>query len=271
MKEKTRIKSLPPAWVLISLVVGTALLAVGHFWFSEPLIAAVGASVVILGITYFVLTVRNSPSKKRIFIISIFGGLFIASTFGVLSQTLLETAGTSEAVRKSVAAPAVEELLKPIGIWIALWAWWGKTRPKRKELAWIFLCGVLAGFIFGFVESLEKATDPNNLQNFGGSWEILGIRFQGAIWIHVFSTALVTTALCYKFTHSPNRKFAVPFMLFSAAIVGHSAWNSHVAGYSFIAFLVLAWMAVAVGLLLWLVTDLLLRRFLTIKKRIYSS
>ncbi len=243
---------------LALLVIGVALTELGLFSPSLQLISAVGLGIGTLTLLALVKlrAEMSAPSWKWIIALVIFGRLLAAPALSVLAQQSLGTAGAPDAIRESVVAPAVEELLKPIGLLLALSIWGRRMKPTRGTLALIFACGLAAGAIFGFFESAEKALDPANSAL--SPWEIMRIRFQGPFQLHVLWTAMVALGLCYRWRYGGRLGSAMFLALYSSAAAFHSIWNSSVGNQPNALALVAG--AVMLAAVLWAIVEALGKR-----------
>ena len=106
-----------------------------------------------------------------------------------------------------LAIPFVEELFKPIGVWLLL-----KWRPSRAQA---FVGGVLGGAGFGLVESLFSL--PNEL-----AWSTTVTGRIGTVGLHAFTAGLGGLALSLLFQGGQRRRGA---LLFAGTVLLHGVWN----------------------------------------------
>lgn len=194
----------------------------------------------------------EEPCFWRMLPMAIFGAFFIASVLGPFSQLVLKRIGAQVAIRKIVVGPAVEELLKPIGIWITLTAWWGNLKSSQRIHLWIIFAGLIAGLTFGLQESIEKAMEPGLLAVYGSSWRIIKIRFlKGSVFLHMVWSLLVSWTFYWRFKHKKLKAISIIIPFYFGAIFMHSAWNFEHGSQPAWAFPILAAGAISLGAVLW--------------------
>lgn len=106
-----------------------------------------------------------------------------------------------------LAIPLIEELLKPIGVWLML-----RLKPTQAQA---FVGGVLGGAGFGLIESLFSL--PNEM-----AWSTTVTGRIGTVGLHAFTAGLGGWALAVIFTQRHVRR---GLLLFTGGVLLHGLWN----------------------------------------------
>ncbi len=109
----------------------------------------------------------------------------------------------------SLAVPLIEEILKPIGVWL--------VGSRTLNPAEGFALGAISGAGYAFFESLgASAAAPNE-------WLTLVLSRSGTDLLHIFNTALMGWALINAFQH---KKYIQLALSFTATVLIHGLWNA---------------------------------------------
>ncbi|HWQ45591.1 MAG TPA: PrsW family glutamic-type intramembrane protease [Longilinea sp.] len=109
----------------------------------------------------------------------------------------------------AVAGPALEEALKPLGLWFVA------NRKPTPEQGWVM--GLVSGAVFAFIESSTLVT---NLASSG--WTTVVLQRAGTGLLHVTTCGLVGMGLAYAW--SERRYFRLILFYFCATAI-HGLWN----------------------------------------------
>ena len=108
----------------------------------------------------------------------------------------------------AVFAPLIEELLKPIGLWLLSWK---KLTPAQGLVA-----GILSGAGFALFENL------GNTSGAGGEWALVALSRIPAALLHMVTTGMVGWALASAWSGGRYWKLAATY---AAAVTIHGLWN----------------------------------------------
>ncbi len=112
----------------------------------------------------------------------------------------------------SVIVPAIEEALKPIGVWL--------TGGRLLSTTDGFVLGVLSGAGFSLFESLGASAGAGGD---AAAWLELVVGRSGTSLLHIFNCGLVGWGLAGAFQ---ERKYIRLGLLFTASILIHGLWNT---------------------------------------------
>jgi hypothetical protein len=216
----------PPIWVLLGL--GTNGIEFGPRWrtwsifgigmtlgplvmltleFILVLVLAVGASVYIATNPQLVEEIINLVSvigdETRPEVILELLAPYIVNR-GVITLTLLFFA---------LAIPMIEELFKPLGIWL--------FAAKIQSPAQGFALGLLSGAAYALVESLGVSAQGDN------SWPLVVSVRAGTSLLHIITTGLMGWAIVKAWQ---ERKIFNLIVTYTAAVLIHGIWNGSVVG-----------------------------------------
>jgi hypothetical protein len=108
----------------------------------------------------------------------------------------------------SVLVPLIEELFKPIGVWLL----------ARRKLTPVegFTAGLISGATFALFETLTRAPAPD-------SWTLFVIVRIGTAGMHIFTTGLMGWAIASAFTEKRYFRLIAAYLL---AVIIHGLWNA---------------------------------------------
>jgi len=109
----------------------------------------------------------------------------------------------------SLAIPIIEELLKPIGVWL--------FARQLKTPAAGFVMGILSGAAYAVVENLGAIAQA------GESWTEIVIARAGAGLLHIANTGLMGWAIASLVNEKKVRRFLLTYI---AVVASHGLWNS---------------------------------------------
>jgi len=115
----------------------------------------------------------------------------------------------------AVLVPMVEEIFKPIGVWLLV--------GRKMTPAAGFAAGALSGAGYGFIESLV-------LSNSGQGWSALVLARIGTSSVHILTSALTGWALVQAWQ---RRRFLRLGLAYLCAILIHGLWNGLTLLYSY--------------------------------------
>ncbi len=178
-----------------------------------PLIALIVEFLILIlfGILWWML-LQNKPDQMQEFL-SLINRLQQSSvTPAIFERTisrLLESPGVVGTVFIYIAViiPLVEELIKPIAVWLLL----GRNLTPREG----FLLGAAAGAGYALFENLTIAADAE-------IWTFVVISRLGTAAIHILTTALVGWGLASAWT---DRRYTRFLMSLIASVSLHGVWN----------------------------------------------
>ena len=178
-----------------------------------PLIALIVELLILVffGILLWVF-IQNQPELKQDFLILLDNFQQSSITPDIFERTtrrLFETPGIIGGVFIYIAVliPVVEELIKPIAIWLLL----GRNLSPRDG----FLLGAVSGAGYALFENLTIAAEID-------IWTFVMISRLGTAAIHILTTALVGWGIASART---GKKYIRLLMTFIAAITLHGVWN----------------------------------------------
>jgi len=111
--------------------------------------------------------------------------------------------------------PLIEELLKPIGVWLLF--------GRKMTPAAGFVAGALSGAGYGFIESLA-------LSSTGEQWSALVLARIGTSAVHILTSALTGWALVQAWQKKRVLQLGLAYL---CAVVIHGLWNSLTLIFSF--------------------------------------
>ncbi len=114
-----------------------------------------------------------------------------------------------------VIVPAIEELIKPIGVWL--------LAGRKITPAAGFAAGALCGAGYGFIESLT-------LSGSGDTWTALVVARIGTAGVHILTTALTGWAIVQIWQGKRYGRFLLAYF---CSVLIHGLWNSLTVLYSF--------------------------------------
>lgn len=109
----------------------------------------------------------------------------------------------------SLLVPLIEELLKPLPVWLLL--------GKRLSPAEGFVAGLVSGAGFAFFESMSMLTAVD-----ASSWLGLTAGRAGTDLLHITTAGLMGWALA---TTWQDRRYARPVLVYAGVVVLHGLWN----------------------------------------------
>lgn len=109
-----------------------------------------------------------------------------------------------------VLAPFIEELLKPLAVWLLAWR---KPSPAQG-----FVLGMLGGACFALIEAISALSMPDA----SGGWWAGAVARSGTGLLHVAASGLMGWAIAAAFQ---RRKFLPLVGAYAASVLLHSAWN----------------------------------------------
>jgi len=115
----------------------------------------------------------------------------------------------------SIAIPIIEELVKPIGVWLF-------ARQLKTPMAG-FAMGILSGTAYALVENLGMTAQA------GAGWSAIVIARAGAGLLHITNTGLMGWAIASLVN---EKKIARFFLTYFAVITFHGLWNSASIGFA---------------------------------------
>jgi len=115
----------------------------------------------------------------------------------------------------AVVVPVIEELLKPIGVWLLA----GRKLPPAAG----FVAGAISGAAYGFIESLVLTTNDQQ-------WASMMFARVGTSVIHIFTSALTGWAIVQTWGRKRYKTF---FLSTFAAVCIHGLWNALIVAASF--------------------------------------
>jgi hypothetical protein len=115
----------------------------------------------------------------------------------------------------AVIVPLVEEIFKPIGVWLLVGA---KMSPQAG-----FVAGALSGAGYGFVESLALSGNSQD-------WISLVIARMGTSAVHILTASLTGWALVQAWQ---RRRFLRLALAYFCAVSIHGLWNGLTIAFSF--------------------------------------
>lgn len=113
----------------------------------------------------------------------------------------------------AVLVPLIEELLKPLAVWLFAW--------KIESPTQGFVLGMLSGAAFGLFESLNASADGSV------SWSVIVIARAGTSLLHMMTSGLVGWGILSAVKEKKYRRFAAAY--FTSVLV-HGIWNAAAAG-----------------------------------------
>ncbi|HTX78823.1 MAG TPA: PrsW family glutamic-type intramembrane protease [Longilinea sp.] len=182
----------------------------------SPLMALVieAIAMVIVAILVFVLIGAQQPE-----LFDELGFLIAQNSNGldptILDQTsrqLLSQPGVILAllVLFSGIAPMVEELIKPLALWV--------IAPRRPTPAQGFVCGLICGAAFALLESLGIASSST-----GDVWLLNMLQRSGTGLLHVTTCGLMGWGLASAWS---EQKYLRTGLAFCGAVLLHGTWNA---------------------------------------------
>ena len=211
-----------PLWIIVSI--GTRHMELGPLWRAwsifglgltlGPLLmmfleATVGLVILIGVIVYFAVQPELANTMVQ------FSAQLQATSdpeqmLNLLTPYLLKPAAIALVLTyTSVAIPMIEELFKPIGVWLF-------ARQLKTPMAG-FAMGILSGAAYALVENLGMTAQA------GAGWSAIVIARAGAGLLHIANTGLMGWAI----TSLVNEKKVVRFFLtYIATVTFHGLWNS---------------------------------------------
>lgn len=109
-----------------------------------------------------------------------------------------------------VVAPFIEELLKPLAVWLLAWR---KPAPVQG-----FVLGMLGGACFALIEAVSALSMPDA----SGGWWAGPVARAGTGLLHVAASGLMGWAIASAFQ---RRKFLPLVGAYAASVLLHSTWN----------------------------------------------
>ena len=104
--------------------------------------------------------------------------------------------------------PLIEELLKPIGVWL--------LAHRKLTPAEGFTAGLISGSAFALFETLTRATEPE-------SWSLFVVVRIGTAAMHIFTTGLMGWAIAGVFSQKRYLRLVASYLL---ATTIHGLWNA---------------------------------------------
>jgi RsiW-degrading membrane proteinase PrsW (M82 family) len=167
---------------LLLLIGGSIFLAVNPEWTSIY--------------TRIAAQLENAPNMEKILTVV---GPYLTSPAAILVMLLVV----------SVAIPIIEELVKPVGVWLL------RKRPPTPQEG--FVLGVLSGAGFALLESTIALTSND------GSWGVAYLARVGGGIMHMMNTGLMGWAIA-SYWH--DRKFLRLAGVYGLVILTHGLWNA---------------------------------------------
>jgi len=118
-------------------------------------------------------------------------------------------------VFSAIVVPIIEELLKPIGVWL--------LAGRKLSPAAGFTAGAISGAAYAFIESLVLTSNDQQ-------WASMVVARIGTSVIHIFTTGLTGWAIVQTWNKHRIKLFIVSFL---AAISIHGLWNALIMVSSF--------------------------------------
>ena len=129
-----------------------------------------------------------------------------------LTNPLVITAGL---LFVGLIVPAIEELIKPIGVWL--------LAGRKITPAAGFVAGALSGAGYGFIESLILSSSTE-------AWTALVVARIGTSGVHILTSALTGWAIVQTWQ---GRHFGRLALAYLCAVLIHGLWNGLTVLYSF--------------------------------------
>jgi len=223
----------PPIWVLLGL--GTNGLEFGPRWRSW--------SIFGLGMTLGPL-IMLTLEFILIIILVVAAALYLATKPGMAEEltklvSVLQNETNTEVIIKlispyivnrgvitvallffALAIPMIEELFKPLGIWL--------FATKIQTPAQGFALGLLSGAAYALVESLGVSGQGDK------TWALVVSVRAGTSLLHITTTGLMGWAIINAWR---NRRFLNLLLMYAAVVVIHGIWNGSVVGASLATFM----------------------------------
>jgi hypothetical protein len=135
---------------------------------------------------------------------------------GLLTPYLLKPAAIALVLSyASLAIPMIEELFKPIGVWLF-------ARQLRTPAAG-FAMGILSGTAYAVVENLGMTAQA------GPDWTVIIIVRAGAGLLHIANTGLMGWAIASLVNEKKVGRFLLTYI---ATVTFHGLWNSASVGFA---------------------------------------
>jgi RsiW-degrading membrane proteinase PrsW (M82 family) len=145
---------------------------------------------------------------------------FVGGGLGIIGALVQESQSLNFLLLPIIAAPIIEEALKPIGVWIALIRW---PQVLRSQL-FTALLSAIGGLVFGVIESavyvLVYVSDPPD-------WFIT-YRFSVTLGLHATCSYIVGLGINYKVIDWAQGRSPLPKSsrnYYIAACVIHGVYN----------------------------------------------
>jgi len=107
-------------------------------------------------------------------------------------------------------APMIEELIKPLALWV--------IAPRRPTPAQGFICGLICGAAFALLESLGIASSST-----GDVWLLNMLQRSGTGLLHISTCGLMGWGLASAWS---EQKYLRTGLAFCAAVLLHGTWNA---------------------------------------------
>jgi hypothetical protein len=181
----------PLVVIVVELVIVLAALVVFIVW-------AASQPAVLAQIQQLSLRLMNAPADMEI--------------LQRIMQPYFQQPGVILAILALAAGlvPLLEEMFKPMAVWLLISR---KITPREG-----FAMGMLAGAVFGLLESLGALAAP-----LGDGWYILVIGRLGTCLLHTVTSALVGWGIAEAWT---QRRVLRLFGAYLAAVALHAVWNA---------------------------------------------
>lgn len=213
---------LAPLWIIITL--GTRQMELGPRWRAwgifglgltlGPMLmmfleAAVGIAILIGVIIYF--AAQPELANKMIqFSAQLQATSNPEEMLDLLAPYLLKPAAISLVLTyTSLAIPMIEELFKPIGVWLF-------ARQLKTPMTG-FAMGILSGAAYALVENLGMTAQA------GTDWSAIVTARAGAGLLHVVNTGLMGWAIASLVNEKKITRFLLTYI---AAVTFHGLWNT---------------------------------------------
>ena len=217
----TLIGTLAPLWIVISI--GTRQLELGPRWRAwgifglgmtiGPLVMifleiAVGLFVFV-GVLVYLVMQPELANKMIGFSEQIQATSDPEKVLNLITPYLLNPAAiTIMFGYTSLAVPMIEELFKPIGVWLF-------ARQLKTPMAG-FAMGILSGTAYALVENLGMSAQA------GSDWSTIVLARAGAGLLHITNTGLMGWAITSLVNEKKIKRF---FLTYIATVTFHGLWN----------------------------------------------
>jgi hypothetical protein len=213
---------LAPLWIIMNL--GARQMELGPRWrvwgiFGLGLtlgpmlmifLEAAAGIVILIGVIIYFASQPELANKMIQFSAQLQAASDSEQMLNLLTPYLLKPASIALVLTyTSLAIPMIEELFKPIGVWLF-------ARQLKTPMAG-FAMGILSGTAYALVENLGMTAQT------GTSWSAIVIARAGAGLLHIVNTGLMGWAIASLIN---EKKIARFFLTYIAAITFHGLWNS---------------------------------------------